>query len=443
MTGFRFLHLADLHLETRFGGRAQTRDRLRRATLEAFEAAIDFAIERELHAVLVAGDLYDDELLSIHTEFVLGRQLQRLDEAGIWFIAVCGNHDPGGANYRSAQIGLETSGEKRPRERVHVFRNPLPEKITVTDRKGMPVGVVVGAGHPTEREGENLAASFPRIPSELAVVGLLHTHVASAKTADSHDRYAPSGQQDFEATEYSYWALGHIHQRQRAVVDRPVYYSGNLQGRNPRETGEKGGYLVEARPGVDAEPEFVRFAPVQWERLRVDDLHEIALPSALVTHLAERIDALGADAANSVGSRRELKVPRDAVAGLAQLAVRIELVGETPLARTLRSASEREAFEEELQNRTGALEVQLRADEVTRPVDREALLASPSALACALELIAQAEGNSDLLDELAPAILASDAATGSDPSARIDYLHELLSGLSEELIERSLAAENQ
>jgi DNA repair exonuclease SbcCD nuclease subunit len=30
--GFRFLHLADLHLETRFGGGPDTRKRLRQAT---------------------------------------------------------------------------------------------------------------------------------------------------------------------------------------------------------------------------------------------------------------------------------------------------------------------------------------------------------------------------------------------------------------------------
>ncbi|MCH8890979.1 MAG: metallophosphoesterase, partial [Myxococcales bacterium] len=96
MTGFRFLHLADLHLETSFGGRAATRKRLRRAALEAFENAVDYAIDHRLHAVLAAGDLYDDPLLSLQTELAIQRQVQRLEEAGVWFLAVCGNHDPGG-----------------------------------------------------------------------------------------------------------------------------------------------------------------------------------------------------------------------------------------------------------------------------------------------------------------------------------------------------------
>ena len=97
---FRFLHLADLHLETRFGGRPETCDRLRRATLEAFERAVDYAIQNRLHAVLAAGDLFDDARLSTRTELFFVGQLRRLAEAGVWFLAACGNHDPGGAGFR-------------------------------------------------------------------------------------------------------------------------------------------------------------------------------------------------------------------------------------------------------------------------------------------------------------------------------------------------------
>jgi DNA repair exonuclease SbcCD nuclease subunit len=416
MTGFRFLHLADLHLETSFGGRAATRARLRRATLEAFEAAVDFAIESQLHAVLAAGDLYDDPLLSIQTELALQRQVQRLEEAGVWFLAVCGNHDPGGPQHRSIPLGLETNELGARRERTRVFRDGLAEQVTVTDHNGEPIGVVLGAGHVSATEASNLAAAFPSVRSDLAIVGLLHSHVASARSAGDHDRYAPSGQQDFERAEYSYWALGHIHSRQRAVPSAPVYYAGNLQGRNARETGPKGGLVVEARPGIPAEPEFIRFAPVRWERLRVDALPINRSAAVLVAHLAERIDAL--------------------TSGSDELIVRVELAGETPLAQTLRSPRELESLERELERKTGALEIQLRNCGVVRPIDRSALRESPTATARALELIDRASEDDLLLEELAPRELA----TALDPSARIEYLRELLAGLPEELIERSLAA---
>ena len=414
MTGFRFLHLADLHLETSFGGRAATRERLRRATLEAFEAAVDFAIENQLHAVLAAGDLYDDPLLSIHTELALQRQVQRLEEARVWFLAVCGNHDPGGPQHRSIPLGLEVNELGARRERTRVFRDRHAEQVTVTDCDGEPVGVVVGAGHASATEASNLAASFPSVETDLAVVALLHSHVASARSAGNHDRYAPSGQRDYERAEYSYWALGHIHRRQRAVPGAPVYYAGNLQGRNARETGPKGGFVVEARPGVPAEPEFVRFAPDRWERLQCDALPDDRSAAVLVAHLAGQIGALAS--------------------GTDELIVRVELSGETPLAPTLRSARELESLEHELQRKTGALEIQLRNCGAVRPIDRSALRESPTAVARALELIDRASEDDLLLEELAPRELA----TSIDSSARIEYLRSLLANLPEELIERSL-----
>ena len=413
MTGFRFLHLADLHLETSFGGRAATRERLRRAALEAFANAVDYAIDHQLHAVLAAGDLYDDPVLSLQTEFAIQRQVQRLDEAGIWFLAVCGNHDPGGPRHRSTRLGLETDAAGARRERVHVFRDRQPQPVTVTDAAGRPVAVVVGAGHPSDAESENLAANFPALATELPLVGLLHTHVESTPAASQHDRYAPSGQRDFERGGYNYWALGHIHTRQCAVPGQPAHYPGNLQGRNPRETGEKGGLVVECVAGTAAEPTFVCFAPVRWEQLRVDRLADFATSHALVARLAEAI--------------AELKTRSD------ELIVRIELAGETPLAAQLRRSADREVLADELEATTGVLEVQLRDAGVMRPIDRDALLKAPSAIARALELIERAKTDDALLTELAPAELAS----AIDPVDRGAYLRELLADLPGELIERS------
>jgi len=413
MTGFRFLHLADLHLETSFGGRAATRERLRRAALEAFENAVSYAIEHRLHAVLAAGDLYDDPLLSLQTELAIQRQVQRLEDAGVWFLAACGNHDPGGPRHRSIRLGFEADLTGARRERIFVFRDRDPQRVTVTDPAGLPVGVVVGAGHPSSAESDNLATNFPAVATDLPLVGLLHTHVDSTPAAGQHDRYAPSGQRDFQRAEYSYWALGHIHIRQCAVPGQPVHYAGNLQGRNPRETGEKGGLVVEARAGIAAEPQFVRFAPVRWENLRADRIAELDSPRALAAHLAGRIGALGADS--------------------DELIVRIELAGETPLAPLLRRPDEREAIEQELQTATGAIEIQLRDAGVVRPIDRRELRESPSAVASALELIERAARDDGLLDELAP----DELALAIDPSERIAYLRALLSDLPEELIERS------
>jgi exonuclease SbcD len=419
---FRFLHLADLHLDTNFGGRPETRERLRAATREAFERAVDYAIEQRLDAVLAAGDLYDDPILSLKTELWLVAQVERLASEGIWFLACCGNHDPGASHLRAAKLGVEAPSPEAAdwRRRVHLFRRPVPEAVRVTDRDGNAVGIVVGAGHASETEAGNLAAAFPGVDETLPVVGLLHTHVATAHASEGHDRYAPSTAADYERLAYSYWALGHIHIRQQAVGELPVFYAGNLQGRNPREIGEKGGYVVEAHPRAAAEPAFVPFAPVRWERLGIDALPDSNALAVLVEDLARRIDAI-----------------RESTAG--ELAVRVELSGPSPSARALRDADERRQIEDALMARTGALEVQLRADRVSQATDSAALRESPTVVSKALELIEAAGADPELLDSLAPAELATALAPGAERHA---YLGALLDGLSEEIIQRSVAGDD-
>ena len=108
-----------------------------------------------------------------------------------------------------------------------------------------------------------------------------------------------------------------------------------------------------------------------------------------------------------------------------QLILCIELAGETPLARTLRRTETLRALSEEVASRGSALEVELRADATTLPVDRARILASPSVLREALALIERARDDDALLEELAPRVLAGD--DGADEMRR-DYLRSLLAG---------------
>ena len=105
--------------------------------------------------------------------------------------------------------------------------------------------------------------------------------------------------------------------------------------------------------------------------------------------------------------------------------------------RTLRNPNLR-ALSEEVASRGGTLEVELRAGGTTLPVDRARILASPSVLREALALIERAQNDDALLSELAPAVLASDE--GADEK-RLPYLKSLLAELPEELMQRSLVAE--
>jgi len=421
---FRFLHLADLHLETHFGGRPATRARLRQATLVAFQRAVEFAIAEDLHAVLIAGDLFDDPLLSLPTELEIVRAVERLTSAGIWVLYACGNHDPGGAGRRAS--GLDLEREAIARGRVHVFRSARPEPVRIVDRQGVEVGVVVGAGHETDHEARDLAQAFPRLDTKLPVVGLLHTQVESARAAEEHERYAPSTARDFAHPNYAYWALGHVHIRQQAVPDLPVWYSGNLQGRNARERGPKGGLVVEAEAGGAATPGFVPFAPVRWEAIDIEGIEQVASTAALVDALIVEVEA----------ERRR---------GSEELALRLFLKGPSPLAPRLRDAETRTDLEQELIARGVALDVQIDTRDLRAPRDIEALRQTPSVLQAVFETIEKARRVGKLRRELAPTLLAGFDEAGVDPdelpAARQQYLLKLLDGIEEDVLERCLDQE--
>jgi DNA repair protein SbcD/Mre11 len=141
------------------------------------------------------------------------------------------------------------------------------------------VGFVTAAGHERSDVTDDLAASFPRPPGRAPEVALLHTQVVGARDTEAHDRYAPSELGALRASGFDYWALGHVHVRQ-ALSDRPaIHYSGNTQGRDPRESGPREASswrsIPAAGPDRRADVGFVELADVRWETLVVDELREV------------------------------------------------------------------------------------------------------------------------------------------------------------------------
>ena len=79
--GFRFLHLADVHLDTPFQSKdKQLRIYLRESIRKAFQKAVDIALSQRVNAVLIAGDLFDNETLSFATERVILEQMAWLKD---------------------------------------------------------------------------------------------------------------------------------------------------------------------------------------------------------------------------------------------------------------------------------------------------------------------------------------------------------------------------
>jgi len=299
---FKFVHAADLHLDsplcTRAAGALQPI--FDDATFTTLRRIVDLCLAERTAFLLLAGDLFEYRDRSIRARLELRRQLARLDAAGIGTFIVHGNHDP-----LSSEPGL-----LRLFDSVKVF-GPSWEEVELR-REGRVFCRVQGISYPTERVAEDLTPLFSRQGPEFTI-GLLHANVGGSA---GHANYAPCSLVDLDARRLDYWALGHVHTRAEHPLESGglAVYPGNPQGRHIAEPGERGCVLVEVEEGRAA----TRFCPlesVRWTRLSVD--------AATFSSLDSLSDAIG-DAVDAA-----------CVAGPDAHALQIVLAGSGPLHREL------------------------------------------------------------------------------------------------------------
>ena len=301
MDGFKFLHAADIHLDSPLLSLALPEQgqvqRVRRACREAFEKLVNTATEQQVAFVLLAGDLYDHDAPNMQVAVFLRNQLARLQKHGIRVFIVKGNHD---ADNRI------TSGLTLP-DNTHVFSDKKAETIYL---EHLPIRVAIhGQSFKPGPVTDNLAAAYPAPSSDCFNIGVLHTSLAGNP---EHDPYSPCKLEDLTTCGYDYWALGHIHKG--AVLSREpwVVYPGNLQGRHAKETGAKGCVLVTVEDGRIKTVETLDLAVVRWQVAEIDLTGAIA-----ESELVERLRSGLAQAASGAEGR--------------PIATRVRLFGSTVL----------------------------------------------------------------------------------------------------------------
>ena len=95
----KFIHAADVHLGITYAGVGKNHKdiarELKQAAFDAFERVIDVAIEEEVDALVLAGDLLDSSRTFVKEKLFLQSQLNRLAPFGIPVVVALGNHDAG------------------------------------------------------------------------------------------------------------------------------------------------------------------------------------------------------------------------------------------------------------------------------------------------------------------------------------------------------------
>jgi DNA repair protein SbcD/Mre11 len=308
LTDFRFIHAADIHLDSPLRGIERYEgapvDAIRNATRAALTNLVDLALEMKVGFVLLAGDLYDGDWKDLNTGAFFIREMYRLREARIPVFLIAGNHDA--CNEMTKTLRLP--------DNVKFFSSTVPESEVIED-----LDVVVhGQSFAGRRVAEDLSARYPDAIPGLFNIGLLHT---SAMGFPEHEIYAPCSLDGLRSKGYQYWALGHIHKRQVLCDHPPIIFPGNIQGRHIRESGEKGCSLVHVDHG-DTLIEECPLDVIRWFHVNVDATGA-GTPDEVVDRLPDALSNL-------------LQIHEEVL-----LAVRLHLVGTTDVDMTLRSDPER------------------------------------------------------------------------------------------------------
>lgn len=255
---FRFLHTADLHLDSPLKALALRDPDLAAevgvATREALTRLVTLALSEAVDFVLFAGDVWDGQDSSTKTPRFFKQQLLRLDQAGIPSFIIRGNHD---AEARRI-VELE------PPPSTHIFSGHGGTQVL--DIRGQRVAIH-GLSFRAPHAPESLLPRYPAAVAGAFNIGMMHT---SLNGSANHDPYAPCTSADLAAHGYDYWALGHIHRRaQERIGTCDIVMPGTPQGRDMGEAGAKTVTLCEWTPqGLAITPRSV--APLRFDLLAVD-----------------------------------------------------------------------------------------------------------------------------------------------------------------------------
>ncbi len=307
MSQFRFIHAADLHLDSPLRGLAKyegaPQERLRAAPRQAFSQLVDLALAEAVDFMVIAGDVFDGDWKDIGTGLFFAREMARLQQADIPVFLLHGNHDA------QTRISRQTTLP----ENVRVFASRGPQTFRLD---GLQVALH-GQSFAEPATMENLVLNYPEPVAGAFNIGVLHTALEGGTV---HANYAPCSLEQLRSRGYDYWALGHVHEYRILNESPPVVYPGNLQGRMVRETGAKGAVMVTVEHGVP-----------RCERLIVDVLrwHQLEVDVSAVVDLDQAMARLRAVV--------EASVPRDE----RLHALRIRLTGRTEVHPLLLASAQR------------------------------------------------------------------------------------------------------
>lgn len=250
----RFIHVSDTHLCRTYPSVERVE-----AFNSSFRQVVDKAVEEEVDFILHSGDLFDKLHPWPNVVAFVKKQLKRLNDAGIGFFVVRGNHD-GSYDSEGVVRGCSIDLLHFPGLSNLVLLDPLSREGMAKDFKGLKIAGLGYYGHETEKFFKNYVSRS--LANDGSDVLLLHVFVDGYTTAPPGQPSIPLSY--LESLKVKYVALGHEHNRHP-----PKLLSNGALVANPGST-EKFDFLEDEGKGfyvVDMDGEArARWVPVESEQ---------------------------------------------------------------------------------------------------------------------------------------------------------------------------------
>ena len=211
----KFVHIADLHLDTPLVSLKNNRDLIKKRRAEqkqVFKDVIKLIKNEDVDALFICGDMFEQKFVEKNTVEYVINSLQLIPDIKVFITP--GNHDP----------YIKTSPYKTFEwpDNVTIFSSKI-EKVSFDDVD------IYGFGFEDFEMYSNELSSFKvENPNK---VNVLVTHA----TLGGDKKYNYVAQSDLQ--QFDYVALGHIH---KPKLDNNIVYPGSLTGCGFDECGEHG-----------------------------------------------------------------------------------------------------------------------------------------------------------------------------------------------------------
>ncbi len=278
------------------------------SSAQMWRRLVDFAIETEVDAVILAGDIVDEANRFYEAIGPLESGVNRLVDRQIMVYAVSGNHDYDVLPRLTDSIGADKFrllGRGGSWQREVLLRN---------DR---PVLQLFGWSFPGQHVRKSPLSTFPTdlVDNSIPALGILHADLDNPES-----QYCPVRRDEFAKCGVPLWILGHIHKPSEfdAGAHPIVMYPGSPQGMDPGpgEVEVHGPWILEYEKGAP-QLRHQNFAPVAYVNLTID-ITDIADSVTLQTKIT---DALTNSAEEYAANNSHLKV----------LSYRLEVAGRTSM----------------------------------------------------------------------------------------------------------------